>query len=266
MNKKIKTILAAGLLTIGMAASACTTSAWSSVTGDVVDGGAGDPTPKLSRYFGLCAIQVNGAGGYVTQNDANVFVDETSLIQRFYFHATGSGTVTLFNAFDSGSGAVFSLTYDGTNVNFVSQDGGSSTLFAVDSSVDWHSVEVFWRSNGVVDLWVDSNSLTAAGSDAQGSSGSASSIASIQLGAIGGLGGFTAVGLDEYESRRSSAIGRVVPGDTDLDGDVDSSDIQAVVDEFFGGTVGGMGNCNQDDNADLNSSDIQCQVDIFFGG
>jgi hypothetical protein len=260
MNKKINAILAAGLLTLGMAAQACTLGAWDT-NGSTSLAGGPDPveTNVFARYSGLCAMQTagvvprvlnNGAGG-ATSGPAG----EASMIARFYFKADGN-TGTLFDTYedDASTALVYTASFDGTSV-FVSVNGGAA-LSAPVGSTNWHSVEISWANNGgVVNLWVDSDATTAVADDTGVSVGTGT----INAVRLGGVAGMT---FDAYESRRSTAIGRLTVGDSTGDSAVNIFDAIGVVNEIQGNAFNtGTPDCTED--GAVNIFDAICVVGII---
>ena len=265
MNKKIKTILAAGFLTLGMAAQACTLGAWDT-NGSTALAGGPDPveTNVFARYSGLCAMQTAGATPAVLNNGAAGATSgpagEASMIARFYFKADGN-TGTLFQTYleDAATNVLYTVAFDGTNVTVTPTAGGAATSTAV-GPTNWHSVEVSWANNGgAINVWVDSDATTAAADASTTSAVTADTISAVVL---GGAAGIT---FDAYESRRSTAIGRLLPGDANGDAAINVSDATAVVNEAFGTAFNsGQPDCNED--GAVNVSDATCVVTLAFGG
>lgn len=260
MNRIVTSLTALGLLAGAGLAQACTLNNWDDAQGSIVDGGPGE-APFLSRYQGLCGSRADADGSYV---EALAAADEARMIQRFYFLAEGSGNATIYTAYSDEAGAspVFTVSYDGSNVTVTSNDGGTNAVAPVSGSANnWHSVEIDWTSNGAIELWVDSDALTAA-SDASGTSGAASTISSVRIGSQA-LGGFDAVNVDSYVSRRSSAIGRLLRGDATGDGAINIIDAVGIVSEIQSTPVSGQPDCTEDGS--INIIDAVCVVGIIQG-
>ena len=263
MNKKLKTILAAGFLVTGMAAQACSLSAWDLTTGTPAGGGPAD-TNVIARYSGLCGM--DATSGTVT-NNGTVAVSgptgEASMIARFYFLASGSGTATLFETYSENAATtpVYTVSYDGSNVT-VTPAGGTPAVVAV-GGTNWHSVE--WASGdgatgGAVDVWVDSDATTAAADASTTSAATATSIQAAQLGGIANAG-FTQILVDDYESRRTTAIGRLLVGDATGDTNVNIIDAISIVNEINGSPSVGVPDCTED--GAINIIDAICVVNII---
>jgi hypothetical protein len=272
MNKKIKTILAAGLLTLGMAAQACTLDAWDDNTSTASAGGPGEPN-NFARYSGLCAMQTVSATAGATPavlNNGQAGATsgpgvEESMIARFYFIANGTGTATLFQTYaeDAGTTPVYTVNYDSTsgNVTVVSEDGGTNAVAPVSASKNWHSVEVSWAQGGAINLWVDVDAEDDPANGTGTSGNAASVISAVVLGDVGATSTFTDIIFDSYESRRTSAIGRLRVGDATGDDTVNIIDAISVVNEINGTPSVGQPDCTED--GAVNIIDAICIVNII---
>ncbi len=262
MKRIIKAFATLGLLAGVAGAQACTLGNWTSTSGAISSGGPEDPN-VLARYSGLCAAE--STGGSILDNSPG---DEVAQISRFYFFAAGSGTSTvIFDAFngDDGTGtSVFNAAYDGTNVT-VSATGGTGTVVVAAAANRWNSVEIAYNGDGTVDAWVNSDSITNPTPDGTITAVPSDVIASVRLGPDGSTNGFTSFNFDSYVSRRSSAIGTLVDGDGNNDGNVNSGDIIVTINEFLNPTASaatGQPDCNRDGN--VNSGDVICVINTFL--
>jgi hypothetical protein len=243
-------------------AFACTTDAW--LGGAVGAITPDDPLNGVARVKGTCGLEVTGPGHVM---DGSPFED-ANFIGHFYFFPqfTGSGTTDLFVAYsnEAGTTELFSVRYDGTNVIFDATGGagGTSVSFPADPT-HWNLVEFTWSSGNSGSLWVNSDA-TSDPADQTFTSGTGM-VESVKLGAPNGFGGFGGkVSFDEYEAHRVQQVGMLLAGDADLDDLINSSDINAIVDEFlFDVLAEGVIDCNLDGLVD--SGDINCVVDIFLG-
>ena len=278
MKKIFKLAIATTLLLGSLAAqSQCNVSAWDAATGAAA-GGPSDANNQ-ARYSGLCsmdgtngAVLNNGTGPAGDGNNAAVSgpIGESGMIARFYFLAQGSGTATIFEAYSDELGAtpVYSVTYNGTNVTVTPVSGGSAVSIPVISTVNWHSVEVKWASGdgtngGAIEVWVDSDALTASADGATTSASAAASINAVKLGGIVNSG-FTKLIFDDYESRRSTAVGRLLAGDSNSDGTIDLGDVITILNEFLNiSTATGVPDTNEDGAIDL--GDVIGALNIFLG-
>lgn len=267
MNKKLKTLLAASFLIAGIAAQACTLAAWDNTTGTAVPGGPADAN-IIPRYSGLCSMEVTTTGSVInngtgpTGNGTGAAVSgpagEAAMITRFYFKASGpaGSSATLFETYDgevpgaAGVNPVYTVTYDGTNVT-VTPAGGTAAVAPVSATKQWHSVEVKWAAGngttgGAIDVWVDTDAKTVAADASTTSAVAATSIQAVQLGGITNSG-FTQILIDDYESRRSTSIGRLLRGDANADTGVDGADAILILRESIGITINsGYPDVNED--------------------
>ena len=263
--KMILKLSLVGFALLGSMVQACTLEGWTANSGMVAVGGPDElGFPRLS---GICAMQATGTGSVRDETPSA----EAQIRIRFYFlpegTATGSTDILVAASDDAGSNAIFTISYNGANVTATSNDGGSNATAAV-GSTSWHLIEVNWIAGGAMELWVDSDasSVTA---DATGSSGDAmSTIESVTLGVIGGLdtqkGGLSATYFDEYESRRTSAVGMKLACDANGDGAVNVGDIVTIRNEILGaGSSTGQADCNLD--AGVNVGDIVATRNIILG-
>lgn len=242
---------------------ACTTDGWlAGATGAV---NASDPTGGVARVKGTCGLEVTGQGHVM---DGSPSVD-ANFIGHFYFlpeFTSGSGTPDLFIAYsdEGGTTELFSVRYDGTNVIFDASGGAGGTSVSFPAvPARWNLVEFNWSSGNSGSLWVNSDATTDP-ADATFTSGTGS-VESVKLGAPNGFDGLVGkVSFDEYESRREQPVGMLLAGDANLDGNINSTDINAIVDEFLFSTLAeGVIDC--DLNGSVDSGDINCVVDIFLG-
>jgi hypothetical protein len=260
-------------------ALACNLGAWQGGNSGGVTVDAGKPTPdSVPRYSGLCGMATqSGTVGWVQDNSPggisrirarfyvlnNVQSGETALVYRGYDSA--NATNVLFSVFVNSGGNVTLI--DGATGDRVSQAGAT----------DWLSVEIDWQQgsgDGAISLSVN-------GQDAESSTGLANSgnpLESVRLGNLSGANSgnllfngaplASPVTFDAYESRRTTAIGELCPGDADPAGTSadtrDFADISAIFTEFS--TLGSeLANGTPDANADgaVDFADISVVFDLF---
>jgi hypothetical protein len=236
---------------------ACSIDAWESVAAGAT---VGDPSISIARVGGKCALQVSGTGHVVDNSPA----DETTFIGRFYFYPKllSAGTYEIFVAYSDqtdDTSDVFVITYDGTNFILTASDGGDFASAPADPD-HWNQIEFTWTSGGTGSLWVNADAALDPASDTFASG--AGSIDQIRMGAVDGVGADLAF-FDDYESHRTTAVGPLLAGDGNLDGAVNSGDINVVVNEFLANNLGnGVVDCNLD--GAVNSGDVNCIVAIFL--
>lgn len=247
MNKFVKSLAALGLLAGASIANACQLTAWTSANGGIASGGPLEATNQ-PRYSGLCAAQASATGDFVLTNAP---ADETTIIQRFYFRAVGAGNATIYQLYsdDAGTTPVATVTYDGTNVTVTANDGGTSAS-APAAVGQWNSVEFSFNQNADGFLWVNSDATTDP-ADGTFTSGAASTVASAALGGID-MGGFTTLGVDALVTRRSSAIGRLLLGDSNGNGSLSVADAVTALNEALNAASASLNTGQPDFNEDGN--------------
>jgi hypothetical protein len=237
---------------------ACSSAAWASTEGAAL---ADDPTNGTPRVSGLCGLGVTATGHVIDNSPAA----ETTFIGRFYVFPKplGAGTHEVFAAYSDEAGTkLFSITYDGVNINFdaTAAAGGGSTSVAADTT-HWNLVEFKWESGEQGSAWVNADALTDAASSTFASG--TGSIDQVRMGALSDVGGDAAY-FDDYESHRSLPVGPLLAGDGNLDANVNSGDVNVIVNEFLTSSLGiGVPDCNLD--GAVNSGDVNCVVAIFLG-
>ncbi len=279
MNKLTKIALAASLLVGGIASTqACSLGAWDS-NGSAVAGGPGDATNTFARYQGLCSMQVTAVNGNVTNTGVTATsgpAGEPSMIARFYF-LPGAGTGTIFTTYsdDLALTPVYTVTYSSGTVTVTPNDGGADTATAsVNASKNWHSVEISWTQGGVINLWVDTDSapiqlplipnpIPADPPSADpGTSGSAATL--IQAAVLGGSNGMI---FDAYESRRTTAIGRLLRADGDGNGLRELDDAVLILNEALApATVIAAGTADADESGGIVTlDDAVLALNLYLG-
>ena len=247
--------------TLASAAFACTTGAW--LAGAVGAVNPNDPNNGVARVKGFCGLEITGTGHVM---DASP-LDNANFVGHFYYlpkFTGGSGTTDLFVAYsnEAGTTELFSVKYDGTNIIFdATAATGTSVSFPADTT-HWNLIEFSWNSGTTGSLWVNSDA-TIDPPDATYTPGTGL-VQSVKLGAPNGFNGLVGSALiDEYVSHRDLPVGELLAGDANLDGNINSGDIDKVVTEFLSNTLAeGVIDCNLDGL--VNSGDIDCVVKIFL--
>lgn len=241
----------------GQAAMACTLDNWSDSSGAVA---AGDPiADSIVRYSGLCGMETpDGAIGYV-QDDNPGGIDR--IVARFYFLADNTTPTEIYAGYGDNAGGSerFSVAYDGTDVTLTDTTSGLSVAQQANSG-DWNSIEIDWAQgagNGVISLSVNG----AAPNEDTDLNNAGAQLQSVRLGNLNGSTGAT--GFDAYESRRSTAVGRLIVSDANNDSTVNVGDITVISNEVFSSTLAtGQPDCNEDGT--VNVGDITCASNIIF--
>ena len=240
-------------------AVACTVENWKTdgaVTAGVEVGGPGQ-TVNIPRYSRLCSMRTpeNPVQPEYVQNDSPGGLSR--IRARFYVFASNNSDALVYQGFDANSSSVFSVTLDQSQpeVDF----GALGTTISVPyNSGKWNSIEIDWNAGtGELELIVNGTSATT-------TPGASSETVDFVR-----MGNLTPVAeellFDAYESRRTSAIGLVMRGDANADGNVDVGDITSVANEIFaeGNPLApGQPDCNED--GDVNVGDITCLANDIF--
>lgn len=239
-------------------ALACSMSAWLPGASGAVS--VNNPANGVPSVSGRCGLKVTDTG-HVQDNSPD---SEDEFIGRFYFFPQfdGEGSTDIFVAYsDEASTELFSVSFDDGNIMIdATAAGGDSASVAV-SATQWHLIEFSWVSGSSGGLWVDADA-TQNPASASFSSGTGM-VESVRLGAPNGFIGLSGMAFfDDYVSHRFSPIGPILAGDGNLDGIFNSSDIDAIKDQFLYSIYSdGSTDCNLDGGA--NSGDVNCVVEKF---
>ena len=248
--------------TLASATFACTTDAWLAGSTGAIN--PNDPNNGVARVKGVCGLEVTDTGHVMDGSP----LDDATFVGHFYYlpqFTSGSGTTDLFVAYsnEAGTAELFSVRFDGTNIIFdATAASGTSVSLPADTS-HWNLIEFSWNADATGSLWVNSDA-TIDPADVTFTSGTGL-VQSVKLGAPNGFDGLVGKELfDEYESHREQPVGELLAGDANLDGIINSTDINAIVNEFLTGTLAeGVIDCDLDGS--VNSNDINCVVAIFLG-
>lgn len=268
-----------GLATLAGAemATACSTAAWGAGSppggGVVGTASAGDPTTGVKRYGGRCGLRATAPGNFV-QDGTPAGASEGAYIGRFYVFTGNTGEATIFQGV-SGSENIINIAYNNTGTQatsgfkFYKANGATFDQVTNIRANSWYSIEFNWnRTAGTLDVVVQGNGTAAqdpAAFTGHTSSGGTVGIDFVKLGWIAGGAG-TEVVVDAFESRRATAIGRLLRGDANGSGTISIGDATAIVTEVNGGTLaGGAGTnpapeCNE--QSGLSIGDATCVVNI----
>ncbi|GIX35222.1 MAG: hypothetical protein KatS3mg126_1001 [Lysobacteraceae bacterium] len=135
--------LGALALALGLSAgtaSACSTAAWTSVTGAPVAGGPLEGNGVI-RYRGLCGLRTAAGGNSYVAVDHGT--QESTYRARFYFFASASGTVMESYSDAGATTPVISVAYD-SSAGTISATVPGSTGLSVSGIVPnrWYGVQV----------------------------------------------------------------------------------------------------------------------------
>jgi hypothetical protein len=237
---KLKTLALVAAASFGLAGTnavfACSTAAWNGgETGNPVEGRPTDATP-VARYAGQCGLRSAASAQFVTDNTPAA---ETTFRARFYVY-TGltSGSAVVYEALNTGGAPQIGVTYnrDAGSLSFATTGSGATPPTITVVPDRWYSVELDWsRTRGNLLVAVRGAAATTDSTVTVSGVGGADQIDTARLGWISGTGVAATRGLvtDAYESRRSTAIGRLCRGDANLDGTRNSGDILQARNEFL---------------------------------
>lgn len=238
------------------AAMACTTAAWSGVTGNPEIAGAEPPASALPRVSGVCALELTAAGSVIDRSP----IDEDTVHIRFYVLGDISSEMAIFQAFSDDDGTagneIITVTYDGTNFRF---DAGGTVSGAVAGRTGWNMIQLSWLKN-------DSMGYTVNGGTDVEVAGSVNATDDFMQSVVLGSKTDPEVKLvfDDYEAHRETPVDGLLVGDANSDGGINSGDLDMVVNEFlFGNLAEGVVDCNLDGS--VNSGDLDCIVAVFLG-
>ena len=252
-------LLAAGALVSGAmfaanGAMACTVDNWSSASNAT----AGDPAADaIARYQGLCGLEVTGTGYVEDESPAGI----PRIVARFYVLNDNTGTATIYSGFsdNDGTAEVFNVTLDEAGqVTLTDTTTGQSV--SQGGSTNWLSVEVDWvrDASGSISLSVNGQAEQSTNLDNSGSA----LLGSVRLGNLDGAAG--TLGFDSYESRRSTAVGRLLVSDANADGNITGGDLAVIAGEILGNALAnGQPDCNEDGT--VTGGDLACAASIILG-
>lgn len=259
MKRLLIAFAAVGLLGSG-AASACQLTAWTGGEGGAGTAAAEGPTLDDSskpRYSGQCALSTTGEA-YVQDN---LPAGEARMISRFYVLSRLNETATIFRAFsaEDGTGLLYEVSIaDGVlTVDASAAGGGSVTGLAMRNG--WNSVEVDWASGGTVSVWLNSDAATVGADDS--TTAGTGSIQSARLGAMDPVG-TPSLAFDDYEARRTTAIGRLPRGDANGSDTITIGDVVTILREVAKIAISsGAADCNESGTVTI--GDVVCALQLL---
>jgi hypothetical protein len=241
-------------ISLGGSALACSMDGWDSNSGAVGVGSPFGATPPdlngIARVEEFCALQATGQGHVQTNSPSH-----SEVTNRVYLfpNLSGSGEADVLVGYsdDAATAELFSIAFDGTNW-VISTTGGDSTSIAV--SVGWNLFEYHVNfGTNTMDIWVNADATMEAPTATLANVGGAATLESVRLGLPNGLGGFSGgeVLADSFQMNNTTAIGPVLVGDADGDGDVDIFDYFPVRDELLMTLAPGYPDCDLDGDVDI---------------
>lgn len=244
---RLKTLLGAAIFSAVAftGANACSISAWSATDSvGVVAADAGEPTAGFKRYSGRCSLQVAG-GATAKYVQDNTPTNATSYKARFYVF-TGTTLV------DTGAGGFFYLARDGAGSNLIrlaltggniqtTVTGSAAAIPAIPVAANaFYSVELEWAQGAAAPFSIKVQGAGAATPTTQTTTtnNAAGVLKDVRLGLSAGSTG-TAF-FDEYDSRRTTAPGRLCRGDANGNGQIQGNDRVVVSNEIAGTLAAGQ--------------------------
>ena len=270
---KIKNLALATAALLGLvgapATFACSIAAWNGTAGGTpVAGRPTDATP-VSRYSGQCGLRAAASGTFVADNTPTA---EAAFRARFYVYTglTG-GSAVVYRALNASSVEQIGVTYNhGTPGTFSFAIPGATAQTIPANTNAWYAIELNWAAAGTLTATVRGASGQGAAPAESvvnvtgGTSGGA--IDTAQLGWVAGTGVASARGIvaDAYESRRSTAIGRLCRADANGSNSVTAGDRTAITLELGGTLAAGQPDCNEDGN--VSAGDRTCVTNLLAAG
>jgi hypothetical protein len=263
-NKLLLSVaLGAASLMAATTASACALTAWSATAGTPV---ANQPnqSPSVGRYSGLCAMQADAIGDFVTDNTP---ANEASYNVRFYvFTGTHTGgAADIFQARNTGGTNIIRVQNSGTQLTF-GMNGTATTRTASVVANRWYSVELAWEASATgslnITLFDESNGNQVAVTPITGVNNSSDRIDDARLGKIAGAGtGF--MNFDAFDSRRTTSPGRLCRGDSNNSSTVTGADATQAILEFVNGTLA-QGQPDVNGNGNVTGGDATGIINVFI--
>ena len=242
---RLKTLLGAAILgaMAFTSANACSISAWSADTVGVVATDAVEPSIALgqNRYSARCGLRVIGAASAKYVQD-NTPTNATTYKARFYFY-TGATLV------DTGAAGFFYLARDGAGAPLIrlALTGGNiqTTLAGSAAAIPnipvvaskYYSVELEWAQGAAAPFSIKVQGAGAATPTTQTTTANTTGLVlkDVRLGLSAASTG-TAY-FDEYDSRRTTAPGRLLKCDANNDGLVAVADRIVINNEILGTAI-----------------------------
>jgi hypothetical protein len=219
---------AARVALVLLALAAGLTAAGAPAGGGVLDVA---PEASWSGGFGVAIALSDTVPSYLETTTPD---DEKRWIARFYFDAdgvtvAGAGSIVLLRALSPAAAPVVSLVLRSNGgggkelVYTVATDGASVTTPAIAAPAGWHLVELDWKAAtapGVNDGSLATRLDGAPAAALAALDNDQSRVALARWGAVAVTAGAAgSLWIDDFASRRTGAIGPVLAGSLDVDGD-----------------------------------------------
>ncbi len=237
---RLKTLLGAAIFS-AMAftgANACSISAWSATDSVGVVAADSGEAPAFSRYSARCSLRVAG-GATAKYVQDNTPTNATSYKSRFYLFtgATLADTTAggfVFLARDGAGANLIRLALTGGNLQ-ATVTGSAAAIPAIPVVAGkYYSVEIEWAQGAVApfSIKVQGAGAPTAVTQTTTTNNAAGVLKDVRLGLSAGSTG--TVFFDEYDSRRTTAPGRLLKCDANNDGLISIADRVIVNNEVLG--------------------------------
>lgn len=251
----------AALLMMGQVASACAISAWSSATG-LSAADSGEPTAGFSRYSGKCSLRANGPSKFVQDNSP---ANATSYFARFYVNTGTLASADIFKARDAANADVIRVSYNAGNLSFFVKGAAAQPANIPAIAGRWYSVELSWAQGAAAafNVKVQGDNGAAVTAPATTINSATDVINNVQLGMINA--GATGQGFfDEFDSRRTTAPGRLCKGDANGNGQIQGNDRVTISNEIAGTVATGQPDANE--NGSVQGNDRVVVSNLILAG
>jgi len=250
------TVLIPAAFFSAQAAMACSVDNWSGGTvGTLNAAQPNDVTNAAARYSGACALEIAGDQTAFVQDNSPAGIER--IIARFYLLADNSSNAVVYRGRGDGGSTLFQVVLAANGTVTASSGAGSATGTAIPG--EWNSFEIDWSSGTGIELIVNGIDGGASGSS---NTSAAGMLQNVRLGNINGASG--TLSFDAYESRRTTAIGRLVVADANASGDVTGGDLSVIASEILGnGLALGQPDCNE--SGEVTGADLSCTAAIILG-
>ncbi len=259
---RLKTLLGAAIFSAVAftGANACSISAWSATDSVGVVAANSGEAPAFSRYSGRCSLKATGAATAKYVQD-NTPTNATSYKSRFYVY-TGSTLADttaggfLFLARDGAGANLIRIALTGGNLKTTVTGSGAAIADIPVVAGKYYSVELEWAQGAAAPFSIKvqgANSSTPVIRTTT-TNNATGVLKDVRLGLSAGSTG--TVFFDEYDSRRTTAPGRLCRGDANNSGQISFADAQQIAAEIGGALTVGQPDCNE--SGSVNFTDAQC--------
>lgn len=218
-----------GLFLTAQSALACTVDNWDANSNTIEPGSvvADGPAP-VARYSGVCAMQAADATEAWVRDDSPGGINR--IRARFYVLADNSGEAVVYRGLTSTDAALFGVRLNPANGDVTLTSAGVNAVCSGCANAGaWNSIEIDWNAGGgSLDLWVNSDARSDS-ADASAAFSTSNTVSSVRLGNLNSAAG--TMNFDAYESRRTTAIGRLCVGDGNGDVSIGFPDVTEIFNE-----------------------------------